>query len=58
MKTTENRKTKQKKRKKKKDTHIHIKRKRELNIIFCSASISTKLNTQKFCYINETKINC
>ena len=48
--TTENRKTKQKKKKEKK--------KRIQYNFFCPTSTSTKLNTQKFCYINETKINC
>ena len=49
---------KKKERKRNTHTHTHIKRKREYNIIFCLTSISTKLNTQKFCYINKTKINC
>ena len=35
-----------------------LKKKRIQYKFFCPISISTKLNTQKFCYINETTINC
>ena len=64
----ESRKTKQKIKQTKKETqthththtHTHTQREEKENTIkfFCPTSISAKLNTQRFCYINDTKINC